>query len=54
MTSIRMEPVWMILAESAGVAASMAVQTAGQVQSVDSQSLWRRLIEHGQKLDRPA
>jgi hypothetical protein len=48
-----MEPVWMILAESAGVAASMAVRTAGPVQSVDFKSLRRRLIDLDQVLDRP-
>jgi hypothetical protein len=54
MTSIRMEPVWMILAESAGVAASMAVRAEGPVQSVDFKSLRRRLIDLDQVLDRPA
>lgn len=54
MTSIRMEPVWMILAESAGVAASMAVRTDIPVQSVDYAGLRRRLIDLDQVLDRPA
>ena len=53
MTSIRMEPVWMILAESAGVAASMAVRAEGPVQAVDFKSLRRRLIDLDQVLDRP-
>ena len=41
MTSIRMEPVWMMLGESAGVAASMAVKGKLGVQQVE----YRRLRE---------
>jgi hypothetical protein len=54
MTSIRMEPVWMILAESAGVAASMAIADNLPVQAVAYPRLRQRLGELGQKLDRPA
>jgi hypothetical protein len=54
MTSIRMEPVWMILAESAGVVASMAVRADIPVQSVDYAGLRHRLIDLAQVLDRPA
>jgi len=54
MTSIRMEPVWMILAESAGVVASMAVRADIPVQSVDYAGLRHRLIDLDQVLDRPA
>lgn len=39
MTSIRMEPVWMILGESAGVAAAMAVAGRLPVQQIDITSL---------------
>jgi hypothetical protein len=39
MTSIRMEPVWMILGESAGVAAGMAVRDRVSVQHVDYRQL---------------
>jgi len=54
MTSIRMEPVWMILAESAGVAAAMAIADDVPIQSVTYPRLRQRLRELGQKLDRPA
>ncbi|NQW46451.1 MAG: FAD-dependent oxidoreductase [Planctomycetes bacterium] len=54
MTSIRMEPVWMILAESAGVAAAMAIADDLPVQTVPYPRLLTRLRELGQKLDRPA
>ena len=52
MTSIRMEPVWMILGESAGVAAAMAVNTQTPVQDVRYDGLRGKLLELGQKLDR--
>ena len=54
MTSIRMEPVWMILAESAGVAAAMAIADDVPIQSVAYPRLRQRLRDLGQKLDRPA
>ncbi|CAN5877449.1 hypothetical protein BH11VER1_BH11VER1_20300 [soil metagenome] len=54
MTSIRMEPVWMILGESAGVAASMAVKQNVPVQEVDYRLLRARLLTLGQLLDLPA
>jgi hypothetical protein len=53
MTSIRMEPVWMVLGESAGVAAAMAVQADSPVQEVPYDALRARLLELGQKLERP-
>jgi len=52
MTSIRMEPVWMILGESAGVAAAMAVKNQTSVQDVAYDELRAKLMELGQKLDR--
>ncbi|MCG8584992.1 MAG: FAD-dependent oxidoreductase, partial [Pirellulales bacterium] len=51
MTSIRMEPVWMILGESSGVAASLAVELGVPVQSVPYQKLRDRLLELRQVLD---
>ncbi|MCH7226820.1 FAD-dependent oxidoreductase [Haloferula sp. A504] len=51
MTSIRMEPVWMILGESAGVAAAMAVEEEFPVQDVPYGRLRHRLLKIGQKLD---
>ena len=54
MTSLRMEPVWMILGESAGVAASMAAKQSLPVQKIDQRDLRGRLLALNQRLDRPA
>ncbi|MDA1041127.1 MAG: FAD-dependent oxidoreductase [Planctomycetota bacterium] len=54
MTSIRMEPVWMILGESAGVAAAMAVTGEIPVQRVEYVQLRAKLLDLRQKLDRQA
>ncbi len=54
MTSIRMEPVWMILGESAGVAAAMAVTEEIPVQDVPYDALKAKLLKLGQKLERTA
>jgi hypothetical protein len=48
--SIRMEPVFMILGQSAGTAAAMAIDNQGTVQGVDYDILKARLIDDGQKL----
>ena len=53
MTSIRMEPVWMILGESAGVAAGMAVRDRVSVQQVDYRQLRNKLLSLNQRLERP-
>lgn len=53
MTSLRMEPVWMILGESAGVAAAMCVKGGMAVQAVAYSDLRPKLIALGQKLERP-
>ena len=53
MTSIRMEPVWMILGESAGVAASMAVKAGTPVQDVPYAGLYPKLRALTQKVDLP-
>lgn len=53
MTSIRMEPVWMILSESAGVAAGMAVRENLAVQAVAYPRLRPKLLALGQRLERP-
>ena len=53
MTSIRMEPVWMILGESAGVAASMAVKSGTAVQDVPYAELYPKLRGLAQKVDIP-
>lgn len=48
--SIRMEPVFMILGQSAGTAASMAIEEKVPVQKVDYLKLKKRLLADGQKL----
>lgn len=53
MTSIRMEPVWMILGESAGVAAALAARDALAVQDVPHPELRTKLLALRQKLDLP-
>ena len=51
-TSLRMEPVWMILGESAGVAAAMAVDAEIPVQDVPYNKLRQKLEDLDQTLDR--
>jgi len=51
-TSLRMEPVWMILGESAGVAAAMAVEDDISVQDVPYTKLRQKLDDLGQTLER--
>ena len=51
-TSLRMEPVWMILGESAGVAAAIAVDGGIPVQDVSYETLRPKLDQLGQKLVR--
>jgi hypothetical protein len=53
MTSIRMEPVWMTLAEASGVAAALAIEGNLPVQRVDYAQLRSRLRERHVKVDRP-
>jgi hypothetical protein len=48
--SIRMEPVYMILGQSAGTVASMAVRNKQAVQDVSYEKLKKRLNEEGQIL----
>lgn len=48
--SIRMEPVFMILGQSAGTAASIAIEEKIPVQKVDYAKLKKLLLEQGQKL----
>lgn len=49
--SIRMEPVFMILGQSAGTAACMAIDDGTSVQEVSYEKLRARLIADGQKLN---
>ncbi|KLU07610.1 putative xanthan lyase [Rhodopirellula islandica] len=48
--SIRMEPVFMILGQSAGAAASIAIDSAVAVQDIPYNKLRERLLASGQKL----
>ena len=49
--SIRMEPVFMALGQSAGTAACMAIDGGLDVQSVPYGKLREQLVKDGQKLD---
>ncbi|MDP8243663.1 MAG: FAD-dependent oxidoreductase [Candidatus Hinthialibacter antarcticus] len=48
--SIRMEPVFMVLGHSAGVAAKMAIENGVSVQQIDTEALLKTLREQGQVL----
>jgi hypothetical protein len=49
-SSLRMEPTFMILGESAGVAAALAIETQQNVQALDYGVLRQRLLQRGQRL----
>jgi hypothetical protein len=51
--SIRMEPVFMILGESAGIAASLSLRSKDDVQDVPYDALERELVAAGQVLHQP-
>jgi hypothetical protein len=51
--SIRMEPVFMVLGQSAGTAAAMAIDAQGPVQNVEYRKLSARLLADHQLLDPP-
>lgn len=52
--SIRMEPVFMVLGQSAGNAAALAIDDGCSVQEVAYEKLQARLLAAGQVLERPA
>jgi hypothetical protein len=52
--SIRMEPVFMILGQSAAVAACMAIDSKQAIQAISYPTLREKLIERGQVLQLPA
>ena len=52
-SSIRMEPVYMILGQSAGAAAALAVEAGAAVQAVEYPQLRAQLVAHGQRLAWP-
>ena len=49
--SARMEPVFCVLGESAGVAAAQAIRTKTSVQNIDFKRLRNRIVERGQVLE---
>ncbi|MDF2720015.1 MAG: dependent oxidoreductase, partial [Paenibacillus sp.] len=49
--SIRMEPVFMVLGQSAATAAAMALAEGRAVQDVEYARLRQRLLQDGQSLD---
>lgn len=53
MTSLRMEPVWMTLGESAGIAATIAVERRCSVQQIEYSVLKRVLMTRGVIIERP-
>ncbi|WP_339729141.1 FAD-dependent oxidoreductase [uncultured Gimesia sp.] len=52
-SSIRVEPTWMILGQSAGIAAAMSVQEMLPVQELSYPQLRKRLLAQGQVLELP-
>ena len=50
-SSVRVEPTWMVLGQSAGIAAAMAAETDVAVQRLSYKELRERLIAAGQVLD---
>jgi hypothetical protein len=52
--SIRMEPVFMILGQSAATAAAIALERNVSVQDVPYERLQQRLVDDGQFLEQPA
>lgn len=50
-STLRMEPVYMIMGHAAGVAAKMAIAAGGAVQDVDTKALTARLREQGAVMD---
>jgi hypothetical protein len=52
-SSIRVEPTWMILGQSAGIAAALVVKTDVAVQALPYPRLRERLVAQGQVLDLP-
>ena len=53
MASIRVEPTWMILGQSAGIAAALVAKQGGSVQTLPYEALRQRLLAQGQELELP-
>ncbi len=54
LSSVRVEPTWIVLGQSAGIAASLAIDEKVPVQQVEYAKLKQRLIDAGQVLELPA
>jgi hypothetical protein len=52
-SSIRVEPTWMILGQSAGIAAALSAKQGGAVQALPYPALRERLLAQGQALQLP-
>jgi hypothetical protein len=52
-SSIRVEPTWMILGQSAGIAAALAAKGGTEVQKLDYADLKERLLAQHQVLELP-
>jgi hypothetical protein len=52
-SSVRVEPTWMVLGQSAGIAAALAAREGVPVQKLPAGELQRGLLEAGQVLDLP-
>ena len=52
-SSVRVEPTWMTLGQSAGIAAALAAKEGVSVQELDYGRLKARLVAQGQVLDLP-
>ena len=51
MSSLRVEPTWMVLGQSSGIAAALALETKRAVQDLPYPELRARLLAQGQALD---
>lgn len=52
-SSVRVEPAWIVLGQSAGIAAALAIEEGKKVQEVDYTKLAERLKKRGQVLELP-
>ena len=52
-SSVRVEPTWIVLGQSAGIAAAVAVEEGVAVQDVNHDRLAKRLLKRGQVLTLP-
>lgn len=50
-STIRMEGTYMVMGESSGIAAALALQSKSTVQEIDRDELTKRLLQYGQELE---